>query len=156
MNWQNSKDKKTGCVQFGGITSAGGFTIVEVLVVILLISLLAVFVVPQYLDRLEGGKREAARAQVALVEQHLNAFLLDCGRYPEQSEGLEALRTAPAGVVDKWRGPYGKASHLIDPWGNAMQYFKPGKVNPNSFDIVCYGKDGQPGGEGDNADIYND
>lgn len=133
-----------------------GFTIVEVLVVILLISLLAVFVVPQYLDRMEGGRRNAAQAQIALVEQHLSVFFVDCGRYPTQVEGLQALRTAPPGLADKWKGPYGKESHLIDPWGNSFAYFQPGKENPQSFDIVSYGKDGQEGGDGDAEDIYND
>ena len=131
-----------------------GFTIVEVLVVILLISILAVFVVPQYLNRVEGAKRKATRSQIALLEQHVNAFLMDCGRYPDQAEGLQALRTAPAGLAGKWRGAYAKESQLIDPWGNAFIYVKPGNKNPSGFDIVSYGSDGQSGPEGD--DIFND
>lgn len=133
-----------------------GFTIIEVLVVILLISLLAVFMVPRYLEKAEAGKRTAAQAQIAVVEQHLSAFMMDCGRYPSQSEGLEALRNAPPGLAEKWKGPYGKQSDLIDPWGNSFIYIRPGEKNPNSFDIVCCGSDGQRGGEGGNADMYND
>jgi general secretion pathway protein G len=137
-------------------STPGGFTIVEVLVVILLISMLAVFIVPQYLNRVEGAKHKAAKAQIAKIELSLGAFLMDCGRYPEQSEGLQALLTCPSGLNDRWKGPYCKESQLLDPWGRPFQYIKPGVKTPSSFDIISYGTDGQPGGEGDNQDIYND
>jgi len=132
------------------------FTIIEILAVILLISLLAVFVVPQYLSRVEGAKHKAAKAQISLIEQHLSAFYLDCGRYPDSSEGLGALLKAPANLTAQWKGPYGKESHFVDPWNRPFVYQKPGTKNPASFDIISYGNDGQPGGENENADIYND
>lgn len=133
-----------------------GFTIIEVLVVILLISLMAVLVVPQYLGRAEEAKRHVAVSQIAQLESHVQAFFWDCGRYPEQGEGLKALRNPPANLAEKWRGPYCKESLLIDPWGNPFVYIKPGQKNPNSFDIVSYAADGKPGGDGNNQDIYND
>ena len=135
---------------------SNGFTIIEVLVVIMLIGILAVFVVPRYLELAEEAKWNAAKPKIALLEQHLSMFMVNCGRYPTQAEGLDALRTAPAGLSDKWKGPYGKESNLLDPWGNRFEYFKPGQKNPNKFDIVSYGQDGQTGGEGFDADIFND
>ncbi|MBN1766546.1 MAG: type II secretion system major pseudopilin GspG [Sedimentisphaerales bacterium] len=133
-----------------------GFTIVEVLVVILLISMLAVFMVPRYLERAEMAKGKSAKPKIAILEVNLGMFMTDCGRYPTQSEGLEALQSAPAGLSEKWRGPYGKHDDLLDPWGNQFIYVYPGTKNPNTFDIISYGKDGQIGGEDENADIYND
>ncbi len=133
-----------------------GFTIIEILVVIILISILAALIVPRYLERAEQAKRLATKASIARIEQHLGAFYTDCSRYPTPSEGLSALRSAPPGLGDKWKGPYGGESDLIDPWGNQYVYQKPGKKNPNRYDIISYGADGQPGGEGDNADITND
>jgi len=136
-----------------GLAVSRGFTIIEVLVVILLISVLAVFMVPRYLDRVEGAKYKAAKSQIALLEQNLSAYYMDCGSYPAD---LAALRSAPASLTGKWHGPYGKESDFVDPWGNAFKYVFPGTKNPSSFDIVCYGSDGQPGGDEYAADITND
>jgi len=137
-------------------TKIHGFTIVEVLVVVLLISLLAVLLVPKFIGSVPAAQRKIAKAQIATIEQLLSGFLMNCGRYPNQVEGLKALRTAPAGLTDKWKGPYGKESDLIDPWGNPFDYKNPGTKNPTSYDIISYGADGKPGGEGDSEDIYND
>jgi general secretion pathway protein G len=136
--------------------AAGAFTIIEILVVILLISLLAGLIVPKLLSRVEPAKQKLAKAQIAKLELTLGAFLYDCGRYPDQNEGLKALTVCPPGLSDRWKGPYCKDSELLDPWGRPFQYAKPGTKNPTSFDIVSYGTDGQPGGDGDNQDIYND
>ncbi len=133
-----------------------GFTIVEVLVVILLIGLLAVFMVPRYLKKAEQSKVIIAKAQLATIEQDLAGFMFDCGRYPTQAEGLDALQVAPSSLVGKWKGPYGKKNDIIDPWGNKFVYRNPGQKNPNGFDLFSYGADGQEGGQGNNADIYND
>jgi general secretion pathway protein G len=141
----NSTSKRNGFHQ-------KAFTIIEVLVVILLISLLAVFMVPRYLDRVEGAKCKTAKSQIALLEQDISAFYMDCGKYPAQ---LQELRTAPPSLSGKWHGPYGKESSLVDPWGNQFKYVFPGTQNPNSFDITCFGSDGQAGGEGYAADITN-
>lgn len=133
-----------------------GFTIVEVLVVILLIGLLAVFIVPSYLNRVDKAKKDIARTQIDQLTQQVEQFALDCQRYPEASEGLKALLEAPPGLKDKWAGPYAKDKQLMDPWGRALIYLRPGTKNTKSFDIVSYGKDGQPGGEEYNADIVNE
>lgn len=132
-----------------------GFTIVEVLVVILLIGLLAVFIVPPYINRAEQARRDLVPAQMAIIENALAMFYRDCGRYPEQAEKLDVLITSPQGLVGKWKGPYCKGSQLLDPWGNPLVYQRPGTKN-RTYDIISYGRDGQPAGEGENADIYND
>ena len=131
-----------------------GFTIVEVLVVILLIGLLAVFVVPPYINRAEKAKHDITKTRIAIIENSLGAFNLDCGRYPTQAEGLGALITAPQGLAGKWKGPYCKESQLKDPWNNPLQYARPGTKN-SSFDLFSYGRDGQSGGEEEDADVYN-
>ena len=133
-----------------------GFTIVELLVVVLLISMLAVFMVPRFLEKAEMAKSKLVKAKIEILENDLSVFWTDCGRYPTQSEGLGALRTVPTGLSEKWRGPYGKKDDLLDPWGKAFLYIIPGKKHPNGYDIISYGKDGQQGGEGDNADIDNE
>jgi len=132
------------------------FTLVELLVVILIISMLAAFVVPNLFKHLGRAKRDLARPKMAIIEDAINRFSLDCSRYPDDSEGLEALITPPADLEGKWNGPYLKQSQLLDPWGNQYFYIAEGQVNPGSFDIVCLGADGQEGGDGDNADIVND
>jgi len=129
---------------------------VEVLVVILLISLLAVFMVPRFMEQTKTAKWDMVKPKIAILEQDLNLFYLHCDRYPTQSEGLQALRSLPSGLTDKWRGPYGKKDDLKDPWGKDFVYIIPGKNNPNGYDIISYGQDGQQGGEGQNADITNE
>jgi general secretion pathway protein G len=132
------------------------FTIVELLVVILIISMLAAFVAPRMFRRLGQAKKDIARAKMANIENSLGRFYIDCGRYPDDSEGLDALFSAPSGLDDRWKGPYLKRSDLIDPWDNPYDYHREGEVNPGSFDLISYGADGLVGGEGDNEDIYND
>ena len=135
-------------------TPAPGFTLVEVLAVIMLIGLLAVFIVPQILQRVNPAKQSVARAQIANLEQILALFEQDCGRYPDQSEGLQALVQVPPALA-KWKGPYCKDKQLTDPWGNGYQYQRPGTRNVE-YDIYSLGADGQAGGDGMAADIYND
>jgi len=132
------------------------FTLVELLVVILIIGMLAGFVAPKMFKGLGKAKADIAKAKMALIEDALGRFYIDCGRYPDDSEGLQALLTAPADLQEKWNGPYCKRSELLDPWGNPYIYLAEGQYNPGSFDLVSYGADGAEGGEGDNADIVND
>jgi general secretion pathway protein G len=132
------------------------FTIVELLVVILIISMLAAFVVPRMFKGLGKAKHDIAKSKMAIIENAVGRFYFDCGRYPSDAEGLTALITAPAGLEDKWAGPYLKKSELLDPWDNPYSYLEQGQVNPGSYDLISYGADGQPGGESENADIYND
>jgi len=132
------------------------FTLVELLVVILIIGMLAGFVAPKMFKGLGKAKADIAKAKMALIEDALGRFYIDCGRYPDDSEGLQVLVTAPADLQEKWNGPYCKRSELLDPWGNPYIYLAEGQYNPGSFDLVSYGADGAEGGEGDNADIVND
>jgi len=133
-----------------------GFTLVELLVVIVIISMLAALVAPNLFKHLGKAKRDLARPKMALVEDALNRFYIDCGRYPDDTEGLDALLQPPEDLEDKWNGPYLKRSQLLDPWGNPFVYVAEGEHNPGSYDLISLGADGQEGGEGDNEDIYND
>ncbi|HNY79246.1 MAG: type II secretion system major pseudopilin GspG [Sedimentisphaerales bacterium] len=133
-----------------------GFTLVELLVVVLIISMLAAFLAPRMFKGLGKAKAEIARAKMTLIEDSLARFQYDCGRFPDESEGgLEALLVAPPELEEKWNGPYLKQSQLLDPWGNMYIYISEGQYNPGSFDLVSLGADGQEGGEGENADIAN-
>lgn len=132
------------------------FTLVELLVVILIISMLAAFVAPRMFKGLGKAKRDIARAKMAIIEGGLGQFCVDCGRYPDDSEGLDVLLVAPAELEEKWNGPYVKRSELLDPWDNPYIYVAEGEFNPGSFDLVSLGADGAEGGEGDDEDIVND
>lgn len=132
------------------------FTIVELLVVIVIISMLAAFVAPKMFSGLGKAKHDIAKAKMATIESAIGRFYLDCGRYPADDEGLGALVVAPSDLEGKWTKPYLKASELQDPWGNEYIYVAEGEINPGSFDLISFGADGQQGGEGENADIYND
>ena len=131
------------------------FTIIEILVVVFLISLLAVLMLPRFINQAESAKRTLVEPRMALVEQSLTAFWTNCQRFPTQSEGLESLAKQPASLADKWKGPYIRESELLDPWGNPFEYVYPGKENPNGYDLISRGKDGKVGGTGENEDIFN-
>jgi general secretion pathway protein G len=133
-----------------------GFTFIEIMVVILLIGLLAGLVAPKIFKGMGRAKASIARTKMSVIETAIASFHQDCGRLPADTEGLEALLVAPEDVADKWQGPYLKKSEMLDPWDNPYIYVAEGEHNVGSYDIVSLGADGQPGGEGDNADIYND
>lgn len=133
-----------------------GFTIVELLVVVLIISMLAAFVVPRMLKSLPEAKRKVAKAKMGIIESAIERFYFDCGRYPDDSEELGALLKAPTELEEKWKGPYCKKSDLEDPWENPYVYLAEGERNLGSYDLVSFGADGEDGGEGDDEDIYND
>ncbi len=132
------------------------FTLVELLVVIVIISLIATVLVPRVFKGLGRAKSDIARAKMANIESAIGRFYLDCGRYPDESMELEELIVAPADAEENWRGPYLKQSELLDPWGNPYIYVQDGQINLGSFDLISLGADGEEGGEGDNSDIYND
>lgn len=132
------------------------FTLVELLVVVLIISLIATVISRRLYRDLGGAQRRIAKAKMANIESAIGRFYIDCGEYPNESEGLEALIVAPSELEEKWNGPYLKRSELLDPWKNPYDYVEEGQINPGSFDLISYGADGQEGGEGDNEDIYND
>lgn len=127
-----------------------GFTLVELIVVVIIIGLLAGLVVPQFIRQEERATAKAAQAQIQLLGTALDTFRLDVGRYPSTQEGLQALTQRPPGV-DRWDGPYLKKEVPLDPWGKPYVYKSPGDHGP--YDIVSYGADGVPGGEGNNRDI---
>lgn len=128
-----------------------GFTLLELLVVIVIIGLLAAYVGPKYFSQLGKSEVTIARAQIDAFEKSLDTFRLDVGRYPTTEEGLNALMTAPPAEAAKWNGPYLKKGIPLDPWGHAYQYHAPG--SKADYEIVSLGKDGQPGGSGEAADI---
>ena len=130
-----------------------GFTLVELMVVMLILAILAALVIPRVIGHTEDAKKAAARTDVETFSAALTMFRLQCGRYPTTEEGLEALRTAPSDVQDKWRGPYTEKAIPNDPWGNQYHYTYPGSGGKDTFEVISYGKDGQPGGTGDDEDI---
>jgi general secretion pathway protein G len=134
-----------------GRVRRAGFTLLELLVVIVIIGLLAAYVGPKYFSQLGKSEVTVTRAQIEAFEKSLDTFRLDVGRYPTTEEGLNALMTAPPTVAAKWNGPYLKKGVPLDPWGHAYQYRAPG--TKGDYEIVSLGKDGQPGGSGEAADI---
>src|SRR3989338_6990182 len=130
--------------------SPGGFTLVELLVVMVIIGLLAALVGPRFLRQEEKAKVKATQAQIELLGTALDTLRLDVGRYPTTQEGLNALRRQP-GDAQKWDGPYLKKEVPLDPWGRAYIYRSPGEHGP--YDLFSYGADWVPGGEGDNRDV---
>ena len=117
-----------------------------------IIGLLGSYVGPKYFSQLGKSEVTVAKAQIEAFEKALDTFRLDVGRYPLTEEGLAALLTKPAAAT-KWNGPYLKKDVPQDPWGQAYLYRAPG--SKGDYDILSYGKDGQPGGTAENADITN-
>ena len=130
---------------------SAGFTLLELLVVIVIIGLLAAYVGPKYFAQLGKSEVTVAKSQMESFEKSLDTYRLDVGRYPSSEEGMAALMVAPATAATKWNGPYLKKAVPLDPWGNAYVYRSPGAKA--EYEIVSTGKDGQPGGTGENADI---
>jgi general secretion pathway protein G len=130
---------------------AKGFTLLELLVVIVIIGLLAAYVGPKYFAQLGKSEVTVAKAQIEAFDKALDTYRLDVGRYPTTEEGLAALMAAPATAAGKWNGPYLKKGVPADPWGRAYLYRAPG--SKGDYDIISLGKDAQQGGTGENADI---
>jgi general secretion pathway protein G len=131
-------------------TRQQGFSLIELIVVLVILGLLATIVGPKVIERLSKGKVEIAKIQLARLDGALGLFRFDVGRYPTTAEGLEALIENPG--MDNWSGPYlDKSSLPKDPWGHEYQYRSPGLHG--DFDLYSYGADGVEGGEDDNADV---
>lgn len=131
-----------------------GFTLLELLVVLVILGLLAALIGPRVVGRLGKAKTDIARSQIALLETALDQFRLDVGRYPTTEEGLRVLIEPPRDeeIRDRWQGPYLKKKKIpLDPWGHPYQYRSPGEHG--EYDLWSYGADGKPGGTGENADI---
>ena len=128
-----------------------GFTLVELLVVLAILGMLAALVGPQVLNQLGGAKSKSAAIQISDLEQALEIYKLDVGRFPSTDQGLDALVRQPSGVRG-WNGPYLKKGELpYDPWGNAYQYRYPG--NAGQPEIISLGADGRTGGSGEDKDV---
>jgi general secretion pathway protein G len=129
-----------------------GFTLLELLVVMVIIGLLAAYVGPRYFSQVGKSEVKMAQAQIDSLEKALHQYRLDVGSYPTTEQGLNALMTRP-GNEPKWQGPYLGKMPPPDPWGRPYQYKYPGERT--EFDLFSLGKDGQPGGAGEAADITN-
>jgi general secretion pathway protein G len=126
-----------------------GFTLIELIVVMAILAMLAALVGPKLFPKLGKGKQSAAKAQIELLGQALDQFKLDTSRYPTTQEGLSVLMTNPG--IDGWEGPYLKKALPNDPWGKPYNYQCPG--THGDYDLLTYGRDGTPGGEGEDKDI---
>lgn len=130
--------------------NSAGFTLLELLVVLVIIGLLVSYVAPRYFAQVGKSEVKVARAQLKSLEDALDQYRIDVGHYPTSEQGLSALNAQPAGET-RWQGPYLKKNVPNDPWGNPYQYKSPGEHG--EYDLLSLGKDGQPGGTDEAADI---
>lgn len=129
-----------------------GFTLLELLVVLVIIGLLAGYVGPKYFSQIGKSEVKTAQAQIGALEKALDQYRIDTGHYPSTEQGLAALNTKPAEEA-RWDGPYLRKAVPNDPWGKPYQYRSPGEHG--EIDLFSFGRDGAPGGSGDGADIVN-
>ena len=146
--------KQRGTMQ--GRAAAGlGFTLIEVMVVVVVLGMMASFVAPNVFRQVGHAKEQSGRSQIEMLGAALDSYRLDNDTYPAGSQGLEALWREPFGEPSPrdWRGPYLRKEVPLDPWGNAYVYRYPGVTNPWSYDLSSYGADGREGGTGENSDL---
>jgi len=129
-----------------------GFTLIEMLIVIIILGLLAALVGPKMFGKVGKSRQRAAQTQISLFETALDIYRLDVTKYPTSDQGLEALRVKPDDV-ERWDGPYLPKDIPIDPWGHPYEYKSPGEHGDH--DIISFGADGKPGGEEENQDIVS-
>lgn len=129
-----------------------GFTLLELLVVMVIIGLLAGFVAPRYFGQIGKSETKLARAQINALEKAIDQYRIDTGRFPPQDAGLVALVSRPNNEP-RWAGPYLKKGVPLDPWGNPYIYRVPGQHG--DYDLLSYGKDGRQGGSGEGEDVRN-
>jgi general secretion pathway protein G len=141
-----------GLVLRGG---RAGFTLIEMLVVVLMIGMLAALVAPNVFRNVGASKQAAARSQIELLGAALDSYRLDNDHYPSTEQGLDALRREPLSEPRprNWRGPYVRKELPVDPWGRPYIYISPGEVNPTSYDLFSLGRDGSDGGSDEDADV---
>jgi len=133
-------------------TRHAGFTLLELLVVVAIIGLLVGYVAPRYFGQVSKYEVATAKAQIDALDKAIEQYRLDTGHYPSTEAGLAALVTKPANEP-KWNGAYLKKAVPLDPWNNAYVYKQPGERG--DFDLTSYGKDGKPGGNGEDSDLTN-
>ncbi|MEH6581977.1 MAG: type II secretion system major pseudopilin GspG [Halioglobus sp.] len=144
--------KSRSIVKRRGPMQYAGFTLMELLVVLAILGLLMSLVGPQVLNQLGGAKVKTAAIQIKDLEQALEMYKLDTGRFPTTDEGLPALSKKPSGASG-WNGPYLKSDVPLDPWKREYLYKYPG--DHGELDIYSYGQNGSPGGEGEDTDVGN-
>lgn len=134
-----------------------GFTLMELIVVMMIITILAGAVTLQVVNRVQNARRARALQDIAVLESALDMYAADNGRPPSTEQGLAALVGKPssAPLPRNWDGPYIKKGIPVDPWGNEYIYQYPGQLNPGSYDLISYGADGRPGGDDADADMTN-
>ncbi len=132
------------------VRRSAGFTLLELLVVLVILGLLVGYVAPRYFAQVGKSEVKVARAQVKALEDALDQYRLDVGRYPPSRPGLAALNEPPVGEA-RWQGPYLKKAVPNDPWGHPYQYRQPGEHG--EYDLWSFGRDGQAGGSGEDTDI---
>ena len=141
-------------------TAAAGFTLVEILLVVVIISILATLVVPRFVGRSKEAQQAAAKVQIVNFGTALDMFELDTGNYPTTEQGIEALikepTLPPVPRPGQWKSPYLKGRVPKDPWANPYVYVSPGVQNPDFYDLASYGPDGQEGGGDDIANWDED
>lgn len=130
---------------------ARGFTLLELLVVVVIIGLLAAFVAPKYFGQIGRSKTQIAKAQIESFEKAMDQYRIDVGRYPDTSQGLVALVVQPPSVAN-WHGPYLKKGIPADPWGKAYVFSSPGK-DGREYEISSLGGDGKESGADEDADV---
>lgn len=137
------------------MTRRAGFTLLELIVVIIVLGLLAGLVAPQIFGRVGEARDVTAKTQMSLIGTALDNYKLDNGSYPTSEQGLKALREKPVAgpPAANWRGPYLRKDVPLDPWGHPWAYRSPGTRNPNGFDLMTLGRDGKDGGTGEDADL---
>jgi general secretion pathway protein G len=133
-------------------SSDRGFTLLELLVVMVIIGLLAGYVGPKLFGQIGKSETKVAKAQIDALSKALDQYRLDTGHYPSSEQGLVSLVQKPADEL-KWQGPYMAKNVPPDPWGKPYQYRLPGQHG--DYDLQSYGRDGQPGGDGDAADVVS-
>src|SRR6185503_17185648 len=143
MKLNNSKNRSR-IPSRRGSRRADGFTLVELLLVLVILGILAALVLPKFTGRTEQARITAAVTQISTFGTALDAFEVDTGSYPRGQDGLQQLLVAPADITG-WRGPYLKSDIPLDPWGKPYIYEYPGRVNVNGYDVRSGGPDGQLG-----------
>jgi general secretion pathway protein G len=137
--------------------SRRGLTLIEILVVVVVLAVLATLVAPNVFRHIGTARATTAKTQIEMLGAALDAYRLDNGRYPTTEQGLAALWQAPAlePRAVNWRGPYLRKAVPADPWGAPYVYRAPGDQSGTGYDLVSYGADGRPGGEGEAADLLS-